>query len=111
MGLFGKKTRPTFTNAPPHWPKLTLENWVPENPALAYLDRLYEDEVLRLPLVGEEAERQTAVFAYPKADADTPALLSGARALVREREHGGHTRERVLLPAMILPCDARRAHR
>lgn len=104
MALWSKKPA-THTNAPRHWPKIELDQF--ENPGLnlimiggqlasllqppkvtlAFLrDFLYEDGILRVPIVVEENGVKTCVFSYSKHDKDAAAHYSGVRSLLRSRE-------------------------
>jgi hypothetical protein len=105
MGLFGKKVRRLATNAPHSWPAVDVDLWSEENPAVNYLAvgaalarqgpdlklefyrrLLYDDGVITIPLVVQEGDQRTAVFVYARADAESAALYSGTRALLRQRE-------------------------
>lgn len=102
MALWGKKAPGVHTNAPRHWPKVELRQF--DVPALNVLeaavrlkslpsaslamvrDFVYEDGILRVPLVVEEAGEKTCVFFYgPEPGA--AAHYSGARSLLRAREN------------------------
>ena len=104
MALWSKKPA-THTNAPRHWPKIELDQF--ENPGinlimiggqlasllqppkvtLAFMrDFLYDDEILRVPIVVEDAGVKTCVFTYSKHDKDAAAHYSGVRSLLRSRE-------------------------
>ena len=107
MALWSKKPV-THTNAPRHWPKVELEQF--DNPGinliaiggqlaslhrppqvnLAFMrDFLYEDGILRVPIVVEEDGVKTGVFAYSNRDEDSAGHYSGVRALLRTREKVG----------------------
>ena len=107
MALWSKKPA-THTNAPRHWPKIELDQF--ENPGinlimiggelaslvqppkvtLAFMrDFLYDDGILRVPIVVEEAGVKTCVFTYSTHDPDAAAHYSGVRALLRSREQAG----------------------
>jgi hypothetical protein len=95
----------THTNAPRHWPAIELSQF--ENPGLNLLmigaqlaaliqppkgtlaflrDYLYEDGILRVPILVEEGGTKTAVFCYSSKDAGAAAHYSGVRSLLRARE-------------------------
>lgn len=107
MALWNKKPA-THTNAPRHWPKVELEQFdnpginlimiggqlaslvQPPRVTLAFMhDFLYEDGILRVPIVVEEDGVKTGVFAYSRHDTDAAAHYSGVRALLRTREKAG----------------------
>lgn len=129
MALWSRKPE-THTNAPRHWPKVELEQF--DNPGLNLVmiggqlaslvrpprvtmallrDFVYDDGILRVPLMIEEGEVKTAVFAYAKADPAAAAHYSGARALLRSREGVGavYYGAEALLPtkpaAVLQPID------
>ncbi len=96
------------TNAPRTWPVVEVDQWLPEMPFYAQLavvtrlietfgkrpdaqialahTRLYEDGVLRVPILIEEAGQRTAVFVYSEASPQTAAHYSAVRTLLRQRE-------------------------
>ncbi len=105
MAVWSKKPT-THTNAPRHWPAVELTQF--DNPAinvlhigsqlatvmkssgarLAFLrDFVYEDGILRVPMVVEEAGHMTCVFAYTAHDKSAAGHYSGVRALLRSREN------------------------
>lgn len=107
MAFWSKKPA-THTNAPRHWPAVELTQFEhegvnlitiggqlaghfgPPNGRVAFMhDFLYEDGILRVPILVEEGGRQTGVFAYSKHDANAAAHYSGVRALLRTRENAG----------------------
>jgi hypothetical protein len=107
MALWSKKPA-THTNAPRHWPKIELDQFEnqginlimiggqlaslvqPPKVTLAFMrDFLYDDGILRVPIVVEEKGVKTCVFTYSKNDPDAAAHYSGVRALVRAREQAG----------------------
>ena len=98
----------THTNAPRHWPKIELEQF--DNPGINLImiggqlasmvqpprltmafmqDFLYEDGILRVPIVVEEDGVKTGVFAYSTHSPDAAAHYSGVRARLRSREKAG----------------------
>jgi hypothetical protein len=105
MALFGGRNARTATNAPRHWPEMTLD-WSVKNPAYHYLkiaadlattlgetvqlslyqDLLYDDGLVRVPIIVESGGERTAIFAYPDVDDEACAHYSGVRALLRQRE-------------------------
>ena len=100
----GKPT--THTNAPRHWPAIELGqfdnagvNLIIVGGQLAALakrpgtsmalmrDFVYEDGILRVPIVVEEGGQKTCVFVYSNRDKNAAAHYSGVRALLRTREN------------------------
>ncbi len=101
-----KEQKRTHTNAPQHWPVVTLEQFdnaainvlvigaqlaeftKPRDGKIAFMrDFLYEDGILQVPLVVEEDDARTCVFVYSDGDKDAAAHFSGVRALLRSREN------------------------
>ena len=95
----------TYTNAPRHWPTVTLEptpnpavavllvaaalkkGLEASGPALAFLRTyVYEDGILEVPLVIREGDTTTCVFIYATPGRNAPAHFSGARAILKARE-------------------------
>jgi len=106
MALWGSKKPTTHTNAPRTWPKIELDQFdnlavnalligaelattvEPPKSSIAFLqDFLYEDGILRVPIVFEEAGQKTCVFVYNRRDGNAAAHYSGVRALLRSREN------------------------
>jgi hypothetical protein len=108
MAFWSTKKPTTHTNAPRHWPDIQLDQF--DNPGVnlvlvgaqlasigkprasrvAFLrDFLYEDGILRVPIVVEEGEQKTCVFVYSNRDANAAAHFSGVRTLLRSRENAG----------------------
>jgi hypothetical protein len=105
MGLLGKKLRRLATNAPHTWPHLEVEMWSDDNPAVNCLSvsaalaknlpdaklvlyeyLLYDDGILTVPVIVQQGEQRTAVFAYGQSNAEAAAHYSAVRALLRQRE-------------------------
>jgi len=110
MAHSGETASHVSTNAPRHWPRVTLATWVRDNAvANAAANRLfvaaalseglgasavkafhrtlvYEDGIVELPIVVESGGERCAVFTYAVADAAAAAHYSGVRALLRQRE-------------------------
>jgi len=101
----GSRKPKTHTNAPRHWPAIELTQFdnailstlqvgatlapLSKQPGgkIAFLrDFLYEDGILRVPIMLEEGGRRTGVFVYSDRDASAAAHYSGVRALLRARE-------------------------
>ena len=96
-------TAHVHSNAPRHWPAVELGLFNDQNVSLlmigsqlaaqpnvklAFLrDFVYEDGVLRVPLVVEENGVRTCVFVYTTNDTGAAAHYSGARALLKAREN------------------------
>ena len=107
MAFFDKKTE-TRTNAPPHWPKVSFEQFEnkginlillagalapvmkPPASSLALMESfVYDDGVLEVPIIVIENGKKTGVFVYGAADADASARYSAVRSLMRTRENAG----------------------
>ncbi len=104
MALFGRgRPRGAATNAPPHWPSIdalgdggdhdvgrvahALAKGLSGRGARVWRhdDLLFEDGLLRLPVVVAEGEQRSAVFVYARADAQAAGHYAGARVLLRAR--------------------------
>lgn len=105
MAFWNKKAE-THTNAPAHWPKITLDQF--DNPgvnlimvgselaamlnppkvSMAFMESfVYEDGILEAPLVITEDGKKTAIFLYGKHDQDAAGHYSAVRALLKAREN------------------------
>lgn len=108
MSFWSKKVEPprTHTNAPRHWPPVQLDQFevpavnllavaaqlakvhAPPHSAVALMHEfVYEDGILEVPILIEEAGHKTAVFVYSNRDGNAAAHYSGARALLKSREN------------------------
>lgn len=105
MAFWSKKPQ-TFTNAPKHWPVIDLKPTgvpavdlltvaadladlakAPSN-GMAFLRELvYDDGILRVPLVIDEGGKKTGVFVYGADHADPAGHYTGVRSLLRTREN------------------------
>lgn len=123
--------RRAATNAPRHWPAVYVDHWLPQMPAYNQLGvlhalleglkdqarpalaqrLLYDDGIVGVPLVIEEAGRRTAVLVYPEASPGAAAHYSGMRSLLRQREgmQAVYYAPAALLPAapaqVVVPLD------
>src|SRR6185295_6216108 len=101
-----KEPAPTHSNAPKHWPAVTLTQF--EEPAINAIlvagelsqlhqppastmalmrDFVYEDGILRVPIVIDEGGTKTCVFLYSNHDTDPNGHYSAVRSLLRAREN------------------------
>jgi hypothetical protein len=103
---FWSKKAQTFTNAPKHWPAVELNPVgipgadllavavglaevakAPGNGMALLREFVYDDGILRVPVVIEEAGKKTGVFVYGADHADPAGHYTGARSLLRSREN------------------------
>ena len=106
MAFWSKKKPTLHTNAPRHWPAVELDDFdnpgvstiiiggelaalnKPPDTTIAFLrDFVYDDGILRVPIVIEEGAQKTCVFVYSTHDEDAAAHYSAARTLLRAREN------------------------
>src|SRR5262245_36173005 len=104
---FWNKSKPEnkpalHTNAPRHWPamdspllsgpaglimigaQLATALHKPPQASVAFMrDFLYDDGILRVPIVIEEGGQKTCVFVYTADDENAAAHYSGVRSLLR----------------------------
>lgn len=106
MGLFGTKAA-THTNAPRHWPAVSVKKWDRENmwqnltqvaetlvnglrssPAPVFSLRkhlLFEDGIVEIPMMVEESGQTYAIYAFATVDDESTGLYSACRTLLRQR--------------------------